>query len=31
MPWFDYDTKLISSPLGAGAFAEVHAVEVSGP
>jgi hypothetical protein len=31
MPWFDYDTKLISSPLGAAAFAGVHAVEVAGP
>jgi hypothetical protein len=29
MPWFDYDTKLISSPLGAAAFAGVHAVEVA--
>jgi hypothetical protein len=29
MPWFDYDTKLISSPLGMGAFAGVHAVEVA--
>jgi len=28
MPWFDYDTKVINSPLGKGAFAGVHAVEV---
>jgi hypothetical protein len=31
MAWFDYDTKTTSSPLGATAFAGVHAVEVSGP
>ena len=29
MPWFDYDTKMISSPLGKGAFAGVYAVEVT--
>jgi hypothetical protein len=29
MPWFDYDTKLINSPLGPAAFTAVHAVEVN--
>jgi hypothetical protein len=31
MPWYDYDTKTISSPLGAAAFAGVHAVDVAVP
>jgi hypothetical protein len=29
MPWYDYDTKVINSPLGKGAFAGVYAVEMA--
>jgi hypothetical protein len=29
MPWYDFDTKVIASPLGAAAFAGVHAIEVA--
>jgi hypothetical protein len=29
MPWQDFDSKLIDSPLGAGAFAGVHGIEMA--
>jgi hypothetical protein len=29
MPWQDWDSKLITSPLGAGAFAGVHGIELA--
>jgi hypothetical protein len=31
MPWYDYDTKTITSPLGAAGFTGVHAVDVAMP